>query len=124
VAALVNLAALELRSGRQREAIALARQATMAAPELPLAWFNLGLIERQGGNLAAAAHAYDTAISLDPDHADAHRNRAVVLLLRGDIPAARQGFRTAIARLQTQGRAEEAAALRQQASGLVRLDDG
>ena len=124
VAALVNLAALELRSGRQREAIALARQATMAAPELPLAWFNLGLIERQGGDLAAAAHAYDTAIDLDPDHADAHRNRAVVLLLRGDIPAARQGFRTAIAQLQAQGRADEAAALRQQASGLVRLDDG
>jgi tetratricopeptide (TPR) repeat protein len=124
VAALVNLAALELRGGRQEEASALARQATAAAPELPLAWFNLGLIERQGGDLGAAASAYDTAIRLDPDHADAHRNRAVVRLLRGDIPGARQGFRDAITRLKQQGRADEATALQQQASGLVRLDDG
>ncbi len=122
VAALVNLAALELQAGRAGQAAALARRATAAAPELALAWFNLGLSERQQGDMEAAASAYDTAIRLEPDLADAHRNRAVVRLLRGDIAGARQGFRHAIALLLAQGRSDEAAALRQQAGGVVRLD--
>jgi tetratricopeptide (TPR) repeat protein len=122
LAARLNLAQALLEQGEVEEAAALARGACQAAPELALAWFQLGVIERQRGQLAAAIAAYRQSLQLDPNAAASHQNLAVCLLLAGDIPGCRQGFSSAIRLLQQQGRTSEAAALRQQAGSLVKLE--
>ncbi|MEY3735257.1 MAG: hypothetical protein RLZZ624_315 [Cyanobacteriota bacterium] len=118
----INLAGLLLEHGQGAAARELAQQACAIAPELALGWYQLGLAERQLGRLAAAASAYDRALACDPTHAASHRNRALVALLQGDITAARSGFRQAIALLERQGQAGDAAKLRQQAGELVNLE--
>jgi tetratricopeptide (TPR) repeat protein len=122
LAARLNLAQALLEQGEVEEAAALARGACQAAPELALAWFQLGVIERQRGQLAAAIAAYRQSLQLDPNAAATHQNLAVCLLLAGDIPGCRQGFSSAIRLLQQQGRTSEAAALLQQAGSLVKLE--
>jgi len=87
-----------------------------------LAWYNLGLMERRRGDIAAALDSYGRSLELDPNHAECHQNHAVARLLGGDIEAARQGFRQAIALLQSQGRDAEATQLREKAQGIVKLD--
>ncbi len=123
VAARLNLAALLLGKGELAEAATLTESVTAAAPELALGWFNQGLIARQRGQLTEAISAYRLALALDPDHAEAHQNLAVALLMSGDIAGARSGFRQAISRLIQQGRSNEAEALRHRANGLVKLDE-
>lgn len=118
----LNLGALLLRQGALEEAAALTAAVTRLCPELPLAWFNLGLIERQRGRLMEAITAYRQALTLAPQHADAQRNLAAALLLAGDIPGARDGFRRAIALLESQGQPQQASELAQRAGALVRLD--
>ncbi|MCS5693865.1 glycosyltransferase [Cyanobium sp. FGCU-6] len=122
MAAALNLAALLLRSGDPEGAAAAATAATTAGPELALGWYNLGLIERQRGRLEAAIAAYRRAALLDPDHAETHQNLAVALLLGGDLPGARSGFRAAIRLLEQQGRAGEASDLARRVGELVRLE--
>jgi len=122
LAAQLNLAAVQLRLGDLEGAAASCRQATEAAPELALSWYNTGLIHRQRGDLAAAISAYRQAIALAPQHAEAHQNLAVALLLSGEIDGARRGFRQAIALLEAQARPEAAAQLRQRAGAMVHLE--
>ena len=122
LAARLNLAQALLEQGEVEEAAALASGACQAAPELALAWFQLGVIERQRGQLAAAIAAYRQSLQLDPNAAASHQNLAVCLLLAGDIPGCRQGFSSAIRLLQQQGRTSEASALLQQAGSLVKLE--
>jgi tetratricopeptide (TPR) repeat protein len=122
VGARLNLAALLLGQGALEEAAALTTAVTRLCPELPLGWYNLGLIQRQRGRLAEAIAAYRQALSLEPEHADAQRNLAAALLLGGDIPGARAGFRRAIALLESQGQAEQARELALRAGALVRLE--
>jgi tetratricopeptide (TPR) repeat protein len=121
-AARLNLAALLSRQGELEEASALTSAVTRSCPELPLAWFNLGLIERQRGQLAAAITAYRQALALAPDHAESHQNLAAALLLGGDIPGAREGFRRAITLLEQQGCGEQARSLAARAGSIVRLE--
>ncbi len=123
LAAQLNLAAVQLRLGDLEGAARSCRQATEAAPEVALSWYNAGLIHRQRGDLPAAIAAYGRAIALAPQHAEAHQNLAVALLLSGEIGGARQGFRQAIALLEQQKRPEAAAQLRQRAGAMVRLED-
>ena len=118
----LNLAAQLMEQGDLDEAIALTQTATQRAPEVALGWYNLGLMQRRRGDIAAALEAYSRAMELDPDNAACHQNRAVALLLGGDIEGARAAFRTAITLLQTQGRPAEAQALRSKAQGIVKLD--
>jgi tetratricopeptide (TPR) repeat protein len=122
LAAQLNLAALLVEAGDAGAAAQLCEQATMAAPEVALGWYNLGIAERQRGQLPAATSAYRRALALDPSYAEAQQNLAVALLLSGDIEGARQGFRQAIGLLSQQGRTQEAQALQQQASTLVKLE--
>jgi tetratricopeptide (TPR) repeat protein len=122
VAARLNLALLRQEQGQLAQAAALAQAVTQAAPELLQGWLALGRIERQRGRPAEAIAAYRQALAREPAHAEAHQNLAVALLVAGDIPGARQGFRQAIALLRDQGRAEEAAALASRAGDLVRLE--
>ena len=122
LAARLNLAGLLLEQGAADEAAQLAREAADAAPELPVAWRSLGLIERRRGRIGAAIDAYRRSLALDGDHPETQQNLAVALLLGGDIDGARTGFNRAIALLQAQGRNSEAQALRQQAGAMVKLD--
>ena len=122
LAARLNLAALLLQQGQGQEAEQLCQRATAVAPEIGLAWYNLGLIRRRLGDLAGALEAYREARRLSPDHAETHQNLAVALLLGGDIEGARSSFRQAISLLSQQGRSAEAAQLRQQAGAMVKLE--
>jgi tetratricopeptide (TPR) repeat protein len=128
LAARLNLAALlqepgTTSQGALEEACELCSQACAAAPELALGWLHLGISERRRGQLPAAIAAYRSALELDPSLAAAQQNLAVALLLSGDVPRARSGFRQAIALLKQQNRQSEAEALRQQAGSMVKLDD-
>jgi tetratricopeptide (TPR) repeat protein len=122
LAARLNLAALQLRGGNPEEAARHAREVVRLDPELAIGWYDLGLIERQRGDLPAAIAAYRRAIALAPDHPESHQNLAVALLLGGDIFGAREGFRTAIGLLLSQGRDAEAAQLRKKAAAMVKLE--
>ncbi|QEY32917.1 glycosyltransferase [Synechococcus sp. RSCCF101] len=121
VGARLNLTALLLRNGDSRQAMAIAEETSRVAPDLGLAWFNLGLIRRQAGDLSGATAAYTRAAACDPEHAETHQNLAVAQLLSGEIQGARRGFATAIALLEAQGRNGEAHALRQRLEGLVKV---
>ncbi|KZR86219.1 TPR domain-containing glycosyltransferase [Synechococcus sp. MIT S9508] len=119
----LNLAALLMQRNELEEAIQLTTTACQRAPEVALAWYNLGLMERRRGDLIAAIKAYERSLSVNPSHAESHQNLAVARLLGGDIDGARTGFRQAIELLRAQERQEEANALHAQVHGLVKLDD-
>ena len=123
LAARLNLAALLVEAGQSELAAQLCQQATSAAPEVALGWYNLGIAERQRGQIGPAIAAYRQALAIDPSYADAQQNLAVALLLSGDIDGARQGFRQAIRLLISQGRSQAAEALHRQASTMVKLED-
>ena len=122
LAAQLNLAALLVEAGDFGSAAQLCKQATLVAPEVALGWYNLGIAERQRGQLPGAISAYQQALSLDPSYAEAQQNLAAALLMAGDIAGAREGFRHAIDLLSQQGRDQEAQALHQQASTFVKLE--
>ena len=119
----LNLAALLLENNGLEEAISLTTTATHEAPEVALGWFNLGLMQRRKGDIAAAIEAYGQALLRQPDHPECHQNLAVALLLGGDVDGARKGFHVAIALLEEQGRQDEATALFNQLQGIVKLDE-
>jgi tetratricopeptide (TPR) repeat protein len=119
----LNLAALLLENNGLEEAISLTTAATNEAPEVALGWFNLGLMQRRKGDIAAAIQAYGEALDRQPDHPECHQNLAVALLMGGDVDGARKGFHVAIALLEEQGRQEEATALFNQLQGIVKLDE-
>ncbi len=119
----LNLAALLMQRNELDEAIQLTTTACQRAPEVALAWYNLGLMERRRGDLLAAIKAYERSLSVNPTHAESHQNLAVARLMGGDIDGARAGFRQAIALLREQERQGEASALHAQVHGLVKLDD-
>jgi len=119
----LNLATLLMEADQLDEAIRLTTIATEEAPEVALGWYNLGLMQRRKGDIAAAIRAYAAALDRHPDHPETHQNLAVALLLGGDIDGARKGFRVAIALLDDQGRSEEAQALYNQVQGMVKLDE-
>ena len=123
LAARLNLAGLLTEAGAVEEACDLCQQAISTAPELALGWLHLGLGERRRGRLPAAITAYRAALQRDPALASAQQNLAVALLLSGDVPGARAGFRRAIRLLEQQNRCAEAESLRRQAGSMVKLDD-
>ena len=118
----LNLAARLMEQDQLDEAIQLTQTATQRAPEVALAWYNLGLMLRKKGEIAAALESYGRSLALDPNNAACHQNHAVARLLGGDIEAARNGFRTAIELLAAQGRTDEARQLRDNVQGIVKLD--
>ena len=83
---------------------------------------NLGLAERRRGRLGEAIGAYRQAIALDQELPEAHQNLALALLLQGDIPGAREGFRHTLALLERQNRQTEADSLRQRLMAMVNLN--
>ena len=119
----LNLAALLMQRNELEEAVQLTTTACQRAPEVALAWYNLGLMERRRGDLLAAIKAYERSLSVNPSHPESHQNLAVARLMGGDIDGARSGFRQAISLLRAQERQGEATALHAQVHGLVKLDD-
>ena len=105
------------------EAIALTTTATQQAPEVALAWYNLGLMQRRRGNLVEALYAYEQAKQLNPEHAETLQNHADAMLVAGDINGARNSFSKAITLLQRQGRSKESEGLRHQVAGIVKLNE-
>ena len=119
----LNLAALLLQRNQIEEAIQLTTTACQRAPEVALAWYNLGLMQRRKGAIREALQSYEQALSLNASHAECHQNLAVARLVGGDIDGARASFRQAITLLRTQGKGDQAIALEDQVSGLVKLDE-
>ncbi len=64
------------------------REALAMAPDNPTVWANFGLCLHDAGRLEDAASALERAIELDPAHADARVNAALVCMDRGDVTAA------------------------------------
>ena len=118
----LNLAARLMEQGNLEEAISLTQTAAQRAPEVALAWYNLGLMQRRRGDLAAALEAYGRALSLDPNNAECHQNNAVAQLLGGNIDAARSSFIRAINLLQAQGNATLLSSCARRVQGVVKLD--
>jgi tetratricopeptide (TPR) repeat protein len=117
----LNLAARLMEQGDLEEAISLTQTAAQRAPEVALAWYNLGLMQRRRGDLAAALEAYGRALALDPNNAACHQNNAVAQLLGGNIDAARSSFIRAISLLQEEGQSDAAKQLREKVQGIVKL---
>ena len=72
-----------LRTGARDKAKAMALRATQLAPTNGFAWYQLGNVQQNTGDLPGALASYDKAISLAPKHADSHVARATALLSMG-----------------------------------------
>ena len=68
------------------------RVAMGIAPKDEYDYYNRGCLLALREQYADAVKAFDQAIALKPDFAEAHFNRAVVLETKGDTPAARQAW--------------------------------
>jgi tetratricopeptide (TPR) repeat protein len=100
--ALNGLGAVYLRLGRTEDAEHVIRRAIDAAPDYAPAWSNLGNVHQDYQRLDDALAAHDKSVSLDPDNAEAHWNRAMTLLLSGDL---KRGFEEYEWRRQTRNHA-------------------
>jgi tetratricopeptide (TPR) repeat protein len=73
-----NLGLLARQAGRLPEAVTELEKATTLAPGLAVAWNQLGLAYRQGGEFTKARDAYDHALAIDPNYANAVLNLGVL----------------------------------------------
>ena len=119
----LNLAVLLIRTGELHEALSLTRSATEIAPEIPICWYNLGIIERKIGNLIASRNAYLKSIELNQSYSEAYQNLGIVNLLLGDIVTARSNLQTAINLLKKQDRQSDAKTLETKMRGIINFDD-
>ncbi len=85
-----NLGNVLVQQDRLPEAEGAFRQALLHDPSNAQAYNNLGISMQALGAVDAALQCYDTATLLRPNFPEAHWNRALLLLLRGDYAA---GFR-------------------------------
>jgi Flp pilus assembly protein TadD len=111
-----------MRQNKLDEAANYTEAVTRHAPEVALAWYNLGLIRRKANNIGAALEAYETALELAPNNPEIHQNLGAAQLLGGNFEAARVSFLNAIGFLLAEGREEEARELAAKAGELVKLD--
>jgi len=76
-----NRGAELLRAGDVPQARRMLLVATAVDPDLPLAWVNLGVVQRRGADYEAAEASYRRALDLDPRHVSAYQNLASLLQL-------------------------------------------
>jgi tetratricopeptide (TPR) repeat protein len=80
-----NLGLIYRNAGKLDESIAALEAAVKASPKQPVFLNQLGVSWRHKGQFTKAREAYESALALDPDYADAHLNLGVLLdLYLGD----------------------------------------
>ncbi len=84
-----NLGAAHIRLGNYARALEFCKKAVALESHYPAGWNNLGDCCANLGELDRAMAYYDKALEQDPEMVDAHWNRALCLLSRGDLE---QGF--------------------------------
>lgn len=72
-----------------------------AAGDYPEAWFNLGLLEKDAGDLEAAIGAYQKAIELRPGYHAAENNLGLALIAAGRLDDAERRYKEVLARAPT-----------------------
>lgn len=88
---------LALAQQRRSDDAALAfKQAVGVDPEFSDAWVNLGVVQKEMGDLDAADHSYAQALALKPDDAVAHNNYGNLLLARGELDRAAEVYSHAL----------------------------
>jgi tetratricopeptide (TPR) repeat protein len=70
--------------GDAKKALEILEKAVADNPDHALAWINLGITHEALGNRAAARAAYDKAVVLQPDSAEARRRRNALLVAEGN----------------------------------------
>lgn len=95
-AALEGLAFCAFTKGDFATAAKLCSALTEACPELVEGWFNLGIACQRLGRLDSAALALQRAADLHPHHETVHACLAAVHHEKGDWPAARAAYESAI----------------------------
>jgi Flp pilus assembly protein TadD/ADP-heptose:LPS heptosyltransferase len=76
------------KAGKHPEAENAFAMATAIAPQWGEAWYNLGNAQR-AQNKQSAKDSYERVLKLDPRHALAHNNLAMMLFKAGDLPGAK-----------------------------------
>jgi tetratricopeptide (TPR) repeat protein len=71
--------------GDYDEAISTFKQALAVKPQYAQALNSLGVAYKESGQCDHAIASYDKALTLQPDYPDAHWNRTLALLLKGDL---------------------------------------
>jgi tetratricopeptide (TPR) repeat protein len=80
-----NLGLILRNAGKHEESVAALERATKASPSQPVFFNQLGVSYRHAGKFAKAREAYETALALEPNYADAQLNLGVLLdLYLGD----------------------------------------
>ena len=91
-----NLSVTLRLTGEPQEALRHARRAAQLSPDDPDVFFGLGLVFRDLGQTASAERAFRDCLALDGDRADVH-DALGLLAIPGELEAAEQHFRDAIA---------------------------
>jgi len=92
----INLALIEYREKRMKEAETLLKAAARAAPESGLPWLVLGVVQFEQQKLDAALAALAQAVYLEPKDARAHHYLGVVVGSKGWYSGAEDEMRKAI----------------------------
>lgn len=82
---------------RMTEAVIALQKALSIDPDRPVAWFRLGVVRQDKGDLEGAAVAYRTALTHRPEFPEAETNLGVVLQEQGALAEAKAAYGRAIA---------------------------
>lgn len=108
--AAILLASVLIRQKQYPEALKLLRAWVQKQPRFPPGFLALGTAELAGGDPIAARHAWDQALTLDPNSIAARRNLAALDLLQHQPDAAERELLAAVAANPKSGAAERALA--------------
>lgn len=88
---------LALAQGRQSsEALVSFETAVALESDFTDAWINLGVLQKELGDLEAADQSYKRALALNPDDAIAHNNYGNLALSKGDVSSAVSAYEHAV----------------------------